>query len=210
MRQFGLGGGGRTTPSTVRPSFRNVAGRVELVVRLVRVTAQSPRCHATAPGTHGGPPPGHGRDRPGRLGTQLAAGDPVAIGVRQGAQRLLHVRREPRPARMRVPFTPGFDFLPTRQPVVLDLGTRSTSPRDRCSRPRQLATAARWFRSTTRSTTGAKHLEFFLRFLDLPKRTGANFELALAGGCEASDRALLARHGWHTRTPFLSADSLED
>ena len=105
-----------------------------------------------------------------------------------------------------LPVTQRFRFLPTRQPVVLDLwegSVRAGSGR--------FTTIANWRQRWRDVAFGgeiygwSKHTEFE-RILDLPRRTGREFELALAS-CEPDDRAVLARHGWHVRDPTaLSAD----
>ncbi|MBS1879733.1 MAG: glycosyltransferase family 2 protein [Actinobacteria bacterium] len=91
-----------------------------------------------------------------------------------------------------------FRFLPTRQPVVLDLWP------DRSAQPADLFTTIGNWRQEWRDVTFAgerytwsKHHEF-LRHLDLPRRTGAAFELALSSW-EESDRELLTDHGWLVR-----------
>jgi GT2 family glycosyltransferase len=105
-----------------------------------------------------------------------------------------------------IPVAERFRFLPTRQPVVLDLwqhGATSGSGR--------FTTVANW-RQQWRDVTVAgeiygwsKHAEFE-RILDLPGRTGHEFELALAS-CEAEDRELLQSHGWRVRdAAAISAD----
>ncbi|MGY1688883.1 glycosyltransferase family 2 protein [Geodermatophilus sp. SYSU D01105] len=97
-----------------------------------------------------------------------------------------------------LPLSDRFPFLPTRQPVVLDLWagraatTRST-----------FTTIGNWrqdwrpvyFRGDT--YTWSKHHEF-LKVLDLPRATGQDFELALSSWSDA-DRAVLEKHGWSVR-----------
>lgn len=91
-----------------------------------------------------------------------------------------------------------FQFVPTRQPVVIDLWP------DRGAQPADLFTTVGNWRQEWRDVsfggeryTWSKHHEF-LRHLELPQRSGANFELALSS-CEPSDRELLAGHGWRVR-----------
>jgi GT2 family glycosyltransferase len=91
-----------------------------------------------------------------------------------------------------------FTFVPTRQPVVLDLWP------DRGAHPADLYTTIGNWRQEWRDVTFAgerytwsKHHEF-LRHLELPARSGAAFELALSS-CEESDRELLRAHGWRVR-----------
>jgi GT2 family glycosyltransferase len=91
-----------------------------------------------------------------------------------------------------------FRFVPTRQPVVMDLWP------DRSTRPADLFTTIGNWRQDWRDVTfegerytWSKHHEF-LKHLDLPARTGQAFELALSS-CEPSERQMLAQHGWRVR-----------
>jgi GT2 family glycosyltransferase len=91
-----------------------------------------------------------------------------------------------------------FRFVPTRQPVVMDLWP------DRSPQPAVLYTTIGNWRQDWRDVTfkgerytWSKHYEF-LKHLDLPKRTGQAFELALSS-CEPTDRELLAANGWRVR-----------
>jgi GT2 family glycosyltransferase len=105
-----------------------------------------------------------------------------------------------------LPVSERFRLLPTRQPVVLDLWQDGGSPGSG-----RFTTVANW-RQQWRDVTLAgeiygwsKHAEFE-RILDLPGRTGHEFELTLAS-CEAEDRALLRSHGWRVRdAATISAD----
>ncbi len=93
-----------------------------------------------------------------------------------------------------LPVSDRFDLRPTRQPVVLDFW------RDRAASGASFTTVGNWkqpwrdvyFEGETYSWS--KHREF-AKFLDLPARTGQEFELALAG-CEGEERQLLEEHGW--------------
>ncbi len=106
----------------------------------------------------------------------------------------------------RLPVTERFRFLPTRQPVVLDLWARCDA-----AASTRFRTIANWRQRWRDVTLGgeiyswSKHTEFE-RILDLPHRTGREFELALAS-CEAEDKEMLRRCGWHVRDPApLSVD----
>jgi GT2 family glycosyltransferase len=94
-----------------------------------------------------------------------------------------------------LPSQDRFRFVPTRQPVVMDLWP------DRSPQPADLFTTIGNWRQDWRDVTyggerytWSKHHEF-LKHLDLPSRTGQRFELALSS-CEAGERAMLAEHGW--------------
>jgi GT2 family glycosyltransferase len=106
----------------------------------------------------------------------------------------------------RLPVSDRFRFLPTRQPVVLDLwpvGVGEGSGR--------FTTIASWRQLWRDVTFGGETYGWskdtqFARIIDLPSRSGASFELALAS-CDEDDRALLHGHGWSVRDAApLSAD----
>ena len=91
-----------------------------------------------------------------------------------------------------------FQFVPTRQPVVLDLWP------DRSGQPAELFTTIGNWRQEWRDVTfegerytWSKHHEF-LKHLDLPSRSGRGFELALSS-CDAGEREMLAARGWGVR-----------
>ncbi len=94
-----------------------------------------------------------------------------------------------------LPVSDRFQFLPTRQPVVLDFWQGRAN-----GRGERYTTVGNWrqeWRDITvndETLSWSKHQEF-LKFLALPARVGQRFELALAG-CEGTDRDLLEQHGW--------------
>jgi GT2 family glycosyltransferase len=99
-----------------------------------------------------------------------------------------------------VPNPSTFSFLPTRQPVVLDLW-RHPGGEDAA----RFTTVGNW-RQPWREVSfqgqvyrWSKHFEF-LKFIDLPRRSKQAFELALSGSSlSPEDRRLLERQGWHVR-----------
>lgn len=98
----------------------------------------------------------------------------------------------------RLPRDERFEFLPTRQPVILDLWP------DRSPQPADVFTTIGNWRQDWRDVTfegerytWSKHQEF-LEHLDLPGRSGQAFELALSS-CEPSEREMLREHGWRVR-----------
>jgi GT2 family glycosyltransferase len=97
-----------------------------------------------------------------------------------------------------LPVQDRFRFVPTRQPVVLELWP------DRSSEPAETFTTIGNWRQSWRDVTFAgerytwsKHHEF-LKYLDMPERTGRSFELALSS-CEPSEREMIAARGWGVR-----------
>lgn len=108
----------------------------------------------------------------------------------------------------RLPRSDRFNFRPTRQPVLLELWPdRSTSPAN------LFTTIGNWrqaWRDVTfegQTYTWSKHQEF-LRYLDLPARSGQPFELALSS-CEPADREMLEEHGWRVREGLEVSTSID-
>jgi GT2 family glycosyltransferase len=98
----------------------------------------------------------------------------------------------------RLPRSERFEFLTTRQPVVLDLWP------DRSPQPANVFTTIGNWRQDWRDVTfegerytWSKHQEF-LKHVDLPERSGQAFELALSS-CEPSEREMLRKRGWRVR-----------
>jgi GT2 family glycosyltransferase len=97
-----------------------------------------------------------------------------------------------------LPHQDRFRFETTRQPVVMDLWP------DRSRHPAgDFTTIGNWrqeWRDVTyegERYTWSKHHEF-LKYLELPRRTGRDFELALSSA-NAKDRELLVENGWKVR-----------
>jgi GT2 family glycosyltransferase len=108
----------------------------------------------------------------------------------------------------RLPRQDRFHFHPTRQPVLLELWPdRSTQPAD------LFTTIGNWrqeWRDVTfegKRYTWSKHQEF-LKYLDLPRRTGQGFELALSSA-EPADRQMLAERGWRVRDGLEVSTSID-
>jgi GT2 family glycosyltransferase len=98
----------------------------------------------------------------------------------------------------RLPRSERFAFKPTRQPVVLDLWP------DRSPQPAGVFTTIGNWRQDWRDVTfegqrytWSKHQEF-LKHLDLPERSGQQFELALSS-CDEAERQMLRQRGWRVR-----------
>jgi GT2 family glycosyltransferase len=97
-----------------------------------------------------------------------------------------------------LPLHDRFQFVPTRQPIVLELWP------DCSPQPADLFTTIGNWRQDWRDVTyqgerytWSKHHEF-LKYLDLPERSGRRFELALSS-CEQAEREMLAARGWGVR-----------
>lgn len=98
----------------------------------------------------------------------------------------------------RLPVSDRFDFKPTRQPVVCDLWDGvDAAPRD------VYTTVGNWHQAWRQVTIDGRDYAWskdreWARFLDLPRRTGARFELALAS-YRPEHRAQLEARGWAVR-----------
>jgi ATP-binding cassette, subfamily B, bacterial len=113
-----------------------------------------------------------------------------------------------------VPVSDRIHFLPTRQPVVMDLWRRSWS-RDGVA----LTTIGNWEQPWGQVNlrgevyTWSKHHEF-LKFLDLPSRTQQPLELALSRSSIGGEhRELLEQNGWRYRDALefsLDLDAYRD
>ena len=96
-----------------------------------------------------------------------------------------------------LPVSDQFTFKPTRQPVVLDFW--EPYARGEGSSFTTIGNWRQWREVTFEGELyyWSKHLEF-LKFLNLPTRTGRQFELALSR-LDTSERQLLESHGWRVR-----------
>lgn len=108
----------------------------------------------------------------------------------------------------RLPVTPRFHFRPTRQPVVMDFWQGHGNGGGRC-----FTTIGNWWQSGPQVHFQgqvyhwSKHYEF-LKFLDVPGRTGQSFELALAS-YQDKDRQLLENKGWQVCPASLYSDDID-
>lgn len=115
----------------------------------------------------------------------------------------------------KVPTDARFDFKPTRQPVVLDFWRTHANGNGNGNGHGHAAftTVGNWQQPWRDMRFGgevyrwSKHHEFG-KFLDLPRRTGQNFELALSRYDE-SDRRLLEEHGWGVRPALEFSDDVD-
>jgi hypothetical protein len=107
-----------------------------------------------------------------------------------------------------LPTSTRFPFLPTRQPVVLDFWPSRLDPgRSRFTTIGNWKQTVRRLRFQGETYGWSKHVEF-LKFLDLPVRSGQSFELALSA-CDADDRRLLEEHGWQVADARTAAGDLD-
>jgi GT2 family glycosyltransferase len=104
-----------------------------------------------------------------------------------------------------VPVPAGYQFRPTRVPVLLDFWATDAPPGD------ALTTVGNWAQDHADAQwagqryTWSKHHEW-LKILELPQKTGAAFELALAS-YDGDTEAILRSNGWAVRpADAISAD----
>lgn len=105
--------------------------------------------------------------------------------------------------------TCGLDWITTPQPVVLDLW-----PEQPANRERPITSVASWRGDFGPiDYEGARYglrAHEFRRFVDLPRRTGQRFELALdIHPADERDSKLLDEHGWNRVDPRIAASSPE-
>lgn len=109
-----------------------------------------------------------------------------------------------------LPVSDRFRFQPTRQPVLCDLWRH-----DGNGQAEAFTTIGNW-RQPWRQVRfrgevyhWSKHYEF-LKFLDLPSRTGRVFELALShSSLKAEDSELLRSNGWRVRDSLAFSDDMD-
>ncbi len=167
---------------------------------------------------HGGtqPLPAHAAARrlvyvgtdPVQTEVELAHGNQATIGFLEAHSAFFTFGENYGAPDCGVPESHRFELKPTRQPVVLDFW------KERCGgRPDAFTTVANWrqpwrdIRFEGELYRWSKHHEFE-RFLDLPRRTGARFELALSG-CPAEALARLEGSGWRVRDALGISRDLE-
>ena len=92
----------------------------------------------------------------------------------------------------------GFQWLPTRQPIVLNAWPVTPGPSDG-----KFTTVMQWDSHPPRVLGDLRYgmkSDSFMPYLDLPERAGRIFELAL--GSASAPRDLLQSKGWHLRNPL--------
>jgi hypothetical protein len=136
---------------------------------------------------------------PGFGQIRVDQGDAKTIENLQRHRRLFTFGENIGTARFPVPLH-GFEWLPTRQPVVTELwDTPGRAPAENA-----FTTITNWSASETLRWRGKTYLwsksEEFMKFVDAPACTGAPFEL-VSEFPDATTPALFARHGWRLLRP---------
>ncbi|HUE59567.1 MAG TPA: glycosyltransferase family 2 protein, partial [Acidimicrobiales bacterium] len=96
-----------------------------------------------------------------------------------------------------LPVTDRYEFRPTRQPVIVDLWAGGETPSSRT-----YTTIGNWNQNSRDITVDGQVYSWskrqqFLKFLDIPRRSGRLFELALSK--PADDQSVLEAHDWSVR-----------
>ena len=181
-----------------RAAVRDERVRAPPPVLVGRADRQPPRRHRAPAGALRDRAPRLPRDRPRPAADRAARRAPVRARLPRAARRLLHLRRELRPARVR---TAGLRPLhvpsdaPARRDRLLARRRRTTrgSTRPSATGASRGATSP----STASGTAGARTRSSG-KFLALPSLTGRAFELALSS-YTPQDRELLESRGWRVR-----------
>lgn len=131
---------------------------------------------------------------------KLVNGDRLLQATLDGHTHLFTLGENIGTPRSPVP-TGGYTWRATRPPVMLDLWANTSQP------GRAYTTIGKWT-SPERTLTyqgetfhWSKRTEW-LRYLDLPARTAAAFEVAMNVDSVAGDSALLTAYGWQTVDPL--------
>lgn len=142
---------------------------------------------------------------PGFTQLKLAAGDAGLRARFHGTPHLFTFGENIGTERSSAP-TGGHAWRPTRQPVVLERWTVSGVPGP------DFSTVGTW-EAQGRDLVyrgeryGWNKRTQWLRFMDLPDRTGQRFEMAVRVPPKSTDGELLARHGWKVVDPIpVSSD----
>lgn len=104
--------------------------------------------------------------------------------------------------------TGGFEWRPTRQPVLLSLWSPAALPADAA-----YTTVGRWDERRREIEIRGERYSWrkrseWLELLDLPARTGERFRLAMDVEKSSGDAELLREHGWEVVDPIgVSADA---
>jgi hypothetical protein len=96
--------------------------------------------------------------------------------------------------------TAGFEWHPTRQPVALEFWNNDSRPGSCYTTIGVWNTSGRDLKYQNETLHWQKRREW-LRFLDLPSRTGASFELAMNVQSVPGDAELLSGYGWKLVDP---------
>jgi hypothetical protein len=102
--------------------------------------------------------------------------------------------------------TAGFEWIPTRQPVLMDLWENAGPPRLVYTTVGKWDSQERDMEYQGETFMWRKRTEWY-HYLALPRKTGQRFELAMDVESVPGDGKLLTDHGWHIVDPmYISTD----
>ena len=145
---------------------------------------------------------------PGKPQIQLQKGEPWITGVLASHNAWFTYAENIGQADCRLPTQERFPFKTMRAPIVLDFWEPH-----RDGDARKLTTVGSWKQLHREASVGeenyhwSKHFEF-LKFIDLPRRTEQQFELALSK-CDEADQRMLESHGWQVLAALDFSDDLD-
>lgn len=176
------------------------AGRAATLLREADLLVNLAGINRIPPERRGGRPAVYVDLDPAFTQIRAAAGDALLRAILDEHTHHFTLGENIGTARSPVP-TAGYAWHPTRSPVALAAWAGAGPP------GAAWTTVGKWdaegrdlvFRGET--YRWRKRTEW-LRFLDLPARTGATFEVAMDVHAVAGDPALLAAHGWHLADPL--------
>ena len=181
------------------------AGRVAALLREADLLVNLAGVNRIPPERRGGRPAAYVDIDPAFTQIKAAEGDPLLRAILDEHAWLFTVGENIGTARSPLP-TGGYTWHPTRPPVALEqwagggpAGPAYTTVGTWDAQGRDLVYRGETFRWRKRTE--------WLRFLDLPARTGATFEVAMDVARVPGDPERLAAHGWRVADPLaVSAD----
>jgi len=175
------------------------AGRAAALLREADLLVNLAGVNRIPPERRGGKPAIYVDIDPGFTQIRAAAGDPVLRAVLDEHERLFTIGENIGTPRSPLP-TAGYAWHPTRSPVVLAHWQDAPGPGAAYTTIGTWDSAGRDVIFAGETYTWRKRTQW-LRFLDLPGRTGRPFEVAMDVGRVAGDLELLRAHGWRVADP---------
>ena len=181
------------------------SGRAAALVRDADLLLNIAGVNRITPAQRGGRPAAYVDIDPGVTQIRAAEGDPLLRAILDEHQWHFTVGENIGTPRSTLP-TGGYQWRPTRAPVAIEQWE------DAARAPRPYTTIGTWNTSDRdllyqgEVYTWRKRVEW-MRFLELPARTGQRFEIAMDVDAVAGDRERLQHTGWTVHDPrVVSAD----
>jgi hypothetical protein len=181
------------------------AGRTAALLREADLLVNLGGVNHVLPERRGGRPAIYLDTDPAYTQLKLANGDNILRAILDEHVQFFTFGENIGTARSPLP-TGGYRWRPTRQPVATTYWADAGPPRPAYTTVGKWNERARDCSYRGETFHWSKRSEW-LRFLDLPARSGAAFEVAMDVGSVAGDAELLAAHGWRVVDPCaVSAD----